>query len=375
MRRTISIKIETTAEQKKALMQLQDTFNRTCNIVASIAMKNRCWNRVALHHLCYYQIRISDPSGDAKIGSQMLCNAIKAVCDAYRVLSINATDSVPSITFRPNASVHFDKRTYSIKNEKLSLYTLSGRTLVQMNLGEFQRNYFQQGRPKEAELICKKGKWFFNLVLDFLDPQLMPPLGKVMGVDLGENNLATTSTGKIFGGGQLRYERDCALSLRKRLQSNGSKSSNQLLKKISGKEARHVRHINHVMSKKIVQEAQASGCDTIAMESLTNIRREIKGGRRMRSRLHRWSWAQLQEFIQYKAQAVGLNIVFVNPAYTSKMCAECGQIGIRKKHRFVCKFCGIQRHSDLNASQNIRRIAVPAGIATGTVNCPNVASA
>ena len=123
----------------------------------------------------------------------------------------------------------------------------------------------------------------------------------------------------------------------------------------------------------IVEEAQATGCDTIAMESLTNIRRRIKAGKRIRSRLHRWSWAQLQGFVQYKAQSAGLKIVFVDPAYTSQTCAWCGQIGIRQKHSLICKFCGIQRHSDLNASQNIRRIAMFANIATGTVNCPNVA--
>jgi IS605 OrfB family transposase len=243
-----------------------------------------------------------------------------------------------------------------------------------MNLGEFQQAYLKQGRPKEAELINREGQWFFNLVLDLPDVQGLPSVGKILGVDLGENNLAATSSGKLFGGGKLRHERDCALSLRASLQSNGSKSAKQLLQKISGKEARHVKHVNHVVSKAIVEEAKATGCDTIAMETLTNIRLRIRAGKRVRSRLYRWSWAQLQEFVQYKAQAAGLNVVFVNPAYTSQMCADCGLIGTRQKHRFACKFCGIQRHSDLNASYNIRRIAASIGTATGTVNCPNVAT-
>jgi hypothetical protein len=36
---------------------------------------------------------------------------------------------------------------------------------------------------------------------------------KVLGVDLGKNILAATSSGKLFGGGKLRYERDRALAL------------------------------------------------------------------------------------------------------------------------------------------------------------------
>ena len=375
MLRTVSIKLNTTPEQYASLVQLQELFNRTCNIIASIAMEKRCWNRVSLHKHSYNKIRVDQKNVQVLLGSQMVCNSIKTVCDAYKVLKIKKTEEVPQIAFKHGSSVHFDKRTYSLKDGEISLYTLSGRILVQMDLGEFQQAYLQRGRPKEAELVCRKRQWFFNLVVDIPDTQQMPFSGKVLGVDLGENNLAATSSGKLFGGGKLRHERDCALALRGRLQSNGSKSAQQLLKKISGKEARHVSHVNHVVSKAIIKEALDTGCDTIAMESLTNIRRRIRAGKRVRSRLHRWAWAQLQEFVQYKAQAVGLKVVFVNPAYTSQMCAECGQIGSRQKHRLVCKICGIQRHSDLNASCNIRRIAVSADTATGTVNCPNVATA
>lgn len=370
MQRTVSIKLDTTLQQSQDLIQLQKEFNRACNNIVPMAVENRCWNRVSLHHLSYYQIRHT-----VNLGSQMVCNAIKTVCDAYKVLKVRKSEPVPTINFKPRSSVHFDKRTYTLKDNVVSLYTLSGRIVVPLRLGDFQRHYLQHGIGKEAELICRKGTWFFNLVLDIPEAALVQPSGNILGVDLGENNLAATSSGKLFGGGQLRHERDCALALRGRLQSNGSKSAKQRLNEISGKEARHVRHVNHCMSKAIVQEAIATGCDTIAMEDLTNIRQRIRAGKRVRSRLHRWPWAQLQTLICYKAQAAGLKILFVNPAYTSQMCATCGQIGVRSKHRLVCKFCGIQRHSDLNASQNICRIAVSADAVTGTVNCPNVATA
>ncbi len=42
--------------------------------------------------------------------------------------------------------------------------------------------------------------------------------------------------------------------------------------------------------------------------------------------------------------------------------------------RLVCKNCGIQRHSDLNARRNICRIALSANTATGSVNLPDVAA-
>ena len=82
---------------------------------------------------------------------------------------------------------------------------------------------------------------------------------KVMGVDVGENNIAATSSGTIYGGNKLKHQRDKYLGLRKRLQSNGSQSAKQKLRKIAGKEARHVKSINHKISKQVVKCAKHSG--------------------------------------------------------------------------------------------------------------------
>src|SRR5262249_33054318 len=160
---------------------------------------------------------------------------------------------------------------------------------------------------------------------------------------VGENNLAATSTGRIWGGGELRFERDQHLALRRRTQRNGSESARQLLRKVSGRERRHMRHVNHVASRQIVIEATSLGARAIAMEDLTRIRERIKAGTRVRARLHRWAFRQLQEFVAYKAAEFGIVTVFVNPAYSSKTCYQCGQIGLRVKHCFSCD-CGRRAH-------------------------------
>ncbi len=275
------------------------------------------------------------------------------------------------ICFHKGRSVHFDKRTYSIKDEIISLYTLEKRIKVPMRLGPFQKTYFSQGIPKEGELVCKKGKWYFNLVLDLPDPPLQENT-KLLGVDLGENNVFATSSGKIFSGGKIRYERDQFLAKRRALQSNGSQSAKQLLKKISGREGRRMRHINHELSKQIVQEAIEQKAGVIVLEDLTNIRKRIKAGKRMRTRLHRWGFRQFQMFIQYKAEANGLSVMYVNPAYSSQTCSVCGCLGVRERHLFKCS-CGNQQHADWNASQNLCRFALGIPKATCAVNRTQVA--
>jgi transposase len=67
-----------------------------------------------------------------------------------------------------------------------------------------------------------------------------------------------------------------AQRLRKRLQARKTSSARRLLKQRRRKEARFAADVNHQISKRIVAEAQRTGCG-IAVEELTGIRVERWG--------------------------------------------------------------------------------------------------
>jgi transposase len=70
-----------------------------------------------------------------------------------------------------------------------------------------------------------------------------------------------------------------------------------------------------------------------------------------------WSFAQLGQFIAYKARKAGVPVVHVDPAYTSRTCAECGHIDRANRVSqawFACRSCGFVDHADRNSSRNIR---------------------
>jgi IS605 OrfB family transposase len=69
-----------------------------------------------------------------------------------------------------------------------------------------------------------------------------------------------------------------------------------------------VKHVNHETSKTILHAAIAAGIARITMEDLTHIRARIKAGKRVRGRLHRWAFRQLQTFVEYKASAAGIAV-------------------------------------------------------------------
>jgi putative transposase len=367
LKRTVSIKLKMSKESEDKLQSLQHEYASACNLASEVAFDMHCFNRTSLHHEVYYAVRAV-----TSLGSQMTCNAIHSVTKTYKSLRSNKRKPTKAV-FRNSSSIHFDKKTYSFSYGKLSLYTLSGRILVDMLPGFQQLRWLEKGVAKEGELIFRGGRWFFNLVLDVEGEDKSNNTG-VLGVDVGENNLATTSTGKIFGGGSLRDRRDRYLNLRGRLQSHGTKSAKQSLKRVSGKEARRAKQFNHEVSTEIVSEAIKTGCGVIVLEDLTHIRDRIKAGKRMRTRLHRWPFRQLQDFVEYKAVGAGLKVIYVNPSYTSQTCSVCQAIGQRSKHRFSCKNCGSQLHSDCNAAVNISRLGMTAVVSTGIVDCPNVAT-
>ena len=310
MKRTVALNLTLSEEQVEDLCPTQTAFAEGCNVISGYAQENRCWNQVALHHLCYYKVRTQLPH----LGSQMVCNAIRKVCASYKALRIKKNQEVPKIVFKETSSIRYCARTFTLKGETLSLFTVNKRIKCSFKIGDHQRKYLIRGKVKEGELVRKKKRWFLKIVLDLADVPVKTE-GDVFAVDLGENNMATTSRGTIHGGGELRHRRDVFLDRRRKLQSNGSKASKRCLKRISGKERQRVKETNHCVSKHIVKEALEMGAKVIVLEELTHIRKRIRSGKRLRTRLHRWPWRELQVFLEYKAQAERIQVVYVNPAY------------------------------------------------------------
>ena len=188
-----------------------------------------------------------------------------------------------------------------------------------------------------------------------------------IGVDLGIVNIATTSTGYQAAGRGLNRYRKRQLALRAKLQKKGTKSAKRLLKKRRRKEARHAKNINHIISKTIVTEAERTGRG-IALEDLTGIRDRVRLRKPQRVALHSWAFAQLADFIVYKARRAGVPVVFVDPAYTSRQCAECGHIDRLNRVSqalFTCRGCGVVAHADRNASRVLAQEARTRGMRGG----------
>ena len=178
---------------------------------------------------------------------------------------------------------------------------------------------------------------------------------RLQATALGIVSIAATSDGQVMAGRRVNRYRLRQQALRRKLQAKGTRSAKRLLKKRARREARFARDANHCIAKKIVAEAERT-CRGIALEDLTGIRDRARLRRPQRVMLNSWSFAQLGSFIGYKARRAGVPVVYVDPAWTSRTCADCGHAGKRNRvtqAMFICRGCGVVAHADRNASRNI----------------------
>ncbi len=63
-------------------------------------------------------------------------------------------------------------------------------------------------------------------------------------------------------------------------------------------------------------------------------------------------WCYFANRLTVRAREEGIHIVYVNPAYSSQTCSQCGTIDKRSRvgQAFRCITCGHMAHADLNAA-------------------------
>ena len=203
----------------------------------------------------------------------------------------------------------------------------------------------------------------------------MPP-ADVIGVDLGRTDIAHTSEGQRWEGGDIRRCRDHFARLRAALGRKASKGTRstrrrcrQLLDRLSGREQCFQRYTNHCIAKTLVVTARQSNA-ALAIEDLSGIRDRTNQGRipkTERRRSNSWAFFQLQEFVTYKAALAGVVLYLVPPAYTSQMCHGCLHLGSRTGKRFVCTnpVCGWTGDADYNGARNIRTLGLQVSLPRG----------
>lgn len=359
MKLIAQVKLQPTEAQAESLKQTLEAANAAANYLSNLAWETQSFRQFDLHHAGYYAIR--ERFG---LSAQMAVRVIAKVADSYKL------DRKAKRTFQPLGSIAYDNRILAWKSsDTLSLWSLDGRQTMSFVCGDHQRKLLPN-RQGEADLVYRNGEFYLYQTCDIAEPNQNNP-DDFLGVDLGVANIAVDSDGQMHSGSQVKNVRFRHRRLRKKLQAKGTKASRRRLKQLSGKERRFAKHVNHEISKQLVDTAQRTARG-IALEDLQGIRDRIRARRSQRATLHSWSFHQLRSFIEYKAKMMGIPVVAVDPRNTSRTCPCCGHIDKANRPNqatFLCTQCGFSGHADCVAAENIRRAAVnPPNVSDLDVN-------
>ena len=125
------------------------------------------------------------------------------------------------------------------------------------------------------------------------------------------------------------------------------------LKKIKSKDRTLFKTTLHTISRQIVSFAEALGSG-IKFERLFGNSYVLQESRNFAGfSFDNGSFYFLQKMVERRARKLGIPVIYVNPAYTSKRCSRCGGFGHRYRKRFECPHCGYIVHADVNAAFNI----------------------
>jgi IS605 OrfB family transposase len=310
--------------QAAALEATLHACNEAATWASQVAFEQGVKNNFALRMLTYATVKAR-----WGLGAQAAQHVIKKTCDAYATLTANLKAGnlgrpgskryrrvvEKPVVFRPQAAQSYDDRmlSWQIAQRRVSIWTVDGRIKdVAFTASSGPLATLASYRKGESDLVCRDGLWFLLATCEVPEAGMNPDPVDFLGIDLGIVNVATTSDGEIMAGRELNRSRVRERTLRAKLQKKNTPSAKRRLRKRRRKESRRARDINHKIAK---------------------------------------------QFIAYKARRAGVPVVYVDPAYTSRTCAECGHID--KANRvsqawFACRSCGVVAHADWNGSRNIR---------------------
>ena len=190
----LRIPLNASQDQAQRLQSLQTGFAHVCNALAPLVQKTRVWNRVALHHLAYGQLRDQFP----EMGSQMICNAIYSVSRTCRAVFQSpgspfnvarmGDKPLPLLRFSESCPVYFDRHTLSLKAGQLSMFTLDGRMRFQLALRAEDEQSFHDRKLREIVLL-RRSDGVYELSFLFAEEQGLGEQSSVvdaMGGDIPE---------------------------------------------------------------------------------------------------------------------------------------------------------------------------------------------
>src|SRR5262249_46785656 len=144
----------------------------------------------------YYPVKSDHPSLVSDLINQARVKAAEALRSAFALRKAGRKVSMPqTIACPPRYNVHTYRVDWDSQTVRIS--TTANRQTIRFSVPDYAAKY--AGYPTDtADLIKRDGQWWLHVVVTVPAPNI-PPSDQVVGVDLGLNRPAVTSSGRFLG--------------------------------------------------------------------------------------------------------------------------------------------------------------------------------
>jgi len=207
-----------------------------------------------------------------------------------------------------------------------------------------------------CQVVERNGSLEFKIVKELKKKKYIPKTDTV-AIDLGLNPLFATDRGDLIGRYFLSFLTELDKKITKRmafLQKSRIKPSQDKKYVSLVDKLREVlkSEINRMLNRIVEIYKPAK----IVVEKLDFRSPELS--KRMNRLIQNFGKRFVREKLQRLKELYGIDVVEVNPAYTSQECSSCGYVDARNRKNtqdFECKACGRKINAQINASRNLLR--------------------
>jgi len=250
-----------------------------------------------------------------------------------------------------------------VKGRNITLKNGQGNKPLKLRLPRTLANC----QPSTVELFWRNGCYWLSLVIK-VDANNQPVKGDgVAACDMGEIHAMSITDGYdalIISGRKLREAkqyRNRRVAILQEKMSKYTKYSrrwnklNRTKQRVQERAYRRIKDLNHKITFKTIDWCVKHGIKILVVGDLTGISKNTKGrlSRSSCQKISQWSYYTQKQYLKYKGEEVGIEVIEVSEAYTTKTCPRCGNFNRPKNRNYVCAYCGMRCHRDVVGAYNI----------------------
>jgi len=345
------------------IRRLLTVYREVVNHLIDYAHTHQIVNYIQLRSTKYHELREKHPTLPAKYIVCACRHAIAIYKSFIRHKRMRLCKKEKPIFKKRVAWLQKKLFKLNIKDWKASIAVCDKKWItVNLHHGKYHEKF--RGMEVGEAVLKEEENGNLYLCVTFRKTVALPEISanaKVIAVDVNENVI-------VYGNDDFveRFEtnegiiRTRYFLKRRKIQSKvrGMELRRKLLEKYRGREWQRVREIYYKAAKKIIDKAIEVGATVIVMEDLRCLNEGDKDSKDLNGRLHRWSYRRFHQILEYQAKLHGLNVKYVDPAYTSKTCPVCGgelDLSPNGRRLMRCQKCGLEEDRDVIAVRNITR--------------------